>query len=178
MFSEPTIADKGALLVKAGNSFAIHSFTDIAANPKIRLVVGCGSTSGDNALKTGAAKSQILLLPGEQDSQLSAIYSGGADAISASKTTLSAWLKDPNVKGLELAKPFTGYVEKGRETTIYTAIAIAIRPEDAVLRDLYNENLKKLRADGTVDKTLAKYDFTDLAPKDVTTRELWVDKYR
>ncbi|WP_375779104.1 ectoine/hydroxyectoine ABC transporter substrate-binding protein EhuB [Bradyrhizobium sp. ma5] len=176
VFSEPTIAIKDALLVKAGNPDNIHSFADIAANPKIRLVVGRGSTSGDNAVKAGVPKSQLLLLPGEQESQLAAVYGGRADAISASKTTLSAWLEDPKVKGVELATPFTGYVEKGRESALYTAIAF--RPEDTALRDVYDESLKKLKADGTADKILAKYNFTELAPKDVTTRELCGDKYR
>ncbi|WP_375781056.1 ectoine/hydroxyectoine ABC transporter substrate-binding protein EhuB [Bradyrhizobium sp. ma5] len=177
-FSEPDLAIRDALIVKKGNPLNIHSFADIAANPKIQLATGRGSTSNDNALKAGVLKSQIQQFPGDAPTLLSAIYSGRVDAIAASSGTLIAYLSDPNVKGLERAMPFTGYVEHGHEATVY--IAMAFRLEDVALRDLYNENFTKRIADGTVDKVLTKYGFTaaDVAPHGITTRDLCGQKYR
>jgi polar amino acid transport system substrate-binding protein len=177
IFSDPDLAIVDGLLVKKGNPLNIHSYADIAANSKIQVAGSRGSSSVENAVKAGVSKSQFQMFPGVEGG-VTALLGGRVDAGSYSSATVIATLKDPNVSGIERATPFRGLVENGREVANYAAIAF--RPEDAALRDLYNESLAKRKADGTVAKIMAKYGFTSAenAPSALTARELCGSKYR
>lgn len=178
IFSNPDLAIKDTLVVKPGNPLNIHSFADIAKNADIRLATLRGSTQVDNAVKAGIAKDRILLFQ-DYGSLVSALVAGRVEALILTTAAAIDILKDPNLKGqLERATPFVGLVEEGREAASYTAVEF--RTEDAKLRDLYNEELEKRKADGTVKKIAAKYDFTDaeLAPENLTAKALCPNNYR
>lgn len=177
IFSDPDLAIVDGVLVKKGNPLKIHSYADIAANPKIQVGGSRGSSSVENAVKAGVAKSQLQMFPGVE-AGVSALLGGRVDAGSYSSATVIAVIKDPKITGIERATPFKGFVENGREVANYAAIAF--RPEDTALRDLYNESLRKAKADGTVEKIMEKYGFTsaEAAPMGMTARDVCQDKYR
>lgn len=157
IFSDPDLAIGDGVLVKDGNPLNVHSYDDIAANPEIRLGGSRGSSNTENALKAGVPESQLQQFQGIE-AVMAALLGGRIDAATFSSATAISVLKDPNIKGIERAMPFKGLVVDGREAANYAAIAF--RPEDAALRDLYNESLRERKADGTVAEIMAKYDFT------------------
>ncbi|MEZ0167843.1 ectoine/hydroxyectoine ABC transporter substrate-binding protein EhuB [Microvirga sp. TS319] len=171
IFSEPDLAVGDGLIVKQGNPQNIHSYADFAKNSKLRLAGGRGTENTKNAIAAGVPEDQILQLH-ETTDLVSAVIGGRADAATLSAPSVVSFLQDKNVKGLERATPFTGLMkEDGRPAAMYTAIAF--RSDDAALRDLFNERLAKLKADGTVRKIMETYGFTDaeLAP-DIKTADV------
>ncbi|ANN77871.1 ectoine/hydroxyectoine ABC transporter substrate-binding protein EhuB [Bordetella flabilis] len=176
LFSEPDLAVGDGLIVAKGNPLKLHSYADIAANPKVRLAGGRGTLNSKNAQDAGVPASQMVFLDSPQ-SQLSALIAGRADAVTLSAPSVVSLLQDPNVQGVERARPFQGLVRNGVPAAMYTAIGF--RQEDADLRDLYNAQLAKLKADGTVDKLMARYGFTpdDAPPSAVTTARVCAGEY-
>lgn len=178
IFSNPDLAIGDALLVLPGNPHNIHSYADVAKNPALRIGGTRGSTNVENAIKAGIPKDRVLQFEGG-DGPVAALLAGRVDAIAWSVPTVINALKGPNIEGkMERALPFTGLVENGRQSAFYPAIEF--RPEDAKLRDLYNESLAKRRADGTIKRIAAKYGLTDadLAPEGLTAKDLCLDNYR
>ncbi|MBK3662785.1 ectoine/hydroxyectoine ABC transporter substrate-binding protein EhuB [Bradyrhizobium diazoefficiens] len=178
IFSNPDLAIGDAALVKTGNPHNIHSYADVARNPALRMGTARASIEVDNAIKSGIPKDRMLLFP-DGDSLVSALLAGRIDVLMNPTPAVIPTLKDPNLKGkLERAIPFTGLVENGREQAFYTAVEF--RPEDARLRDLYNESLAKRRAEGTVTTIAARYGLTasDIAPDSLTAKDLCPNNYR
>lgn len=176
IFSNPDLAIGDALLVVQGNPKNIHSYDDIAKNPGLRIGGTRGSTNIENAVKAGIPKDRALQFDG---GEISALLAGRVDAIAWSVPTALGALKDPNLRGrIERALPFSGLKENGRDAAFYTAIEF--RPEDADLRDMYNQSLAKLRANGTILKIAEKYGLTDadLAPSGLTAKDLCPQNYR
>src|SRR3546814_9541277 len=89
----------------------------------------------------------------------SALLADRVAAATLSAPSVAGLLQDPKLQGVERARPFTGLVRNGVPAMMYTAIAF--RSDDTALRDAYDEQLRALKADGTVDKLRAKYGFTD-----------------
>ncbi|ALM84312.1 ectoine/hydroxyectoine ABC transporter substrate-binding protein EhuB [Bordetella sp. N] len=168
IFSEPDLAVGDSLIVAAGNPLKIHSYADIKANAKIRLGGGRGTLNTKNAIDAGVPQEQITQFQ-DTEALVSAVIAGRIDAATLSAPSVVSVLQDQKVKGVERALPFTGLIRNGVPAAMYTAIAF--RPEDTALRDLYNQRLAQLKADGTVRKIMAKYGFTDddVAPPAVTT---------
>jgi polar amino acid transport system substrate-binding protein len=166
IFSEPDLSVLDGLIVKKGNPKNIHSYADIAKNPDIKLSGGRGSLNTKNALDAGIPNDQVLQLTDAQ-ATLAAILSGRADAATISAPSAQALLADPNLAGLERAMPFLLKAD-GSEAAMYTAVAF--RSKDKDLRDVYNKQLEKMIADGTVRKIMSKYGFadSDMAPSKTT----------
>jgi polar amino acid transport system substrate-binding protein len=178
IFSNPDLAIKDTLAVKPGNPYKIHSYADLTKNQDLRIATLRASTQIDNAIKAGISKDRMLLFP-DYGSLVSALLAGRMDAIILTTAAATDILKDPNLKGkLERAVPFVGLVENGREAASYTAVEF--RPEDAPLRDLYNESLAKRKAEGVLNEIGAKYGFTDseIAPEGLTAKDLCPNNYR
>lgn len=178
IFSNPDLAVGIGVLVLPRNPHNIHRFEDVLENPDLRIGAARGSTEAKSVLAAGIPKDRVLLL---QDSQgvVAALLSGRINAYAASSVSLINALKDPNLDGkVEYAVPFTGLIENGREQAFYPAIEF--RPDDAKLRDIYNEGLAKRKADGTLQRILEKYSFGDvkIAPPDVTAKSLCPDNYK
>lgn len=178
IFSNPDLAIGDAALVRTGNPHNIHSYADVVRNPALSMGTARGSIEVDNAIKSGVPKDRMLLFP-DGSSLIGALLAGRIDVLMDPTPAVITILKDPNLKGkLERATPFTGLVENGREQAFYTAVEF--RPEDAQLRDLYNESLAKRRAEGTVKTIAARYGLTasDIAPDGLTAKDLCPNNYR
>lgn len=177
IFADPDLAVGDAVLVNAGNPKQIHSYAGVAKDSSLRMGGSRGSSNTENALKAGIPKDRMQLF-GDMQSSFAALQSGRVDALTMSTPTAITLLRDPNLKGIERALPFTGWVDNGREVKNYAAIVF--RSEDADFRDLYNEGLRKAKADGTVKSIFEKYGFTaaDMAPATVTAKTLCPDNYR
>ncbi|MGX1786457.1 ectoine/hydroxyectoine ABC transporter substrate-binding protein EhuB [Bosea sp. NPDC055332] len=158
-FSDPDMSIGDAVLVKAGNPLRIHSYKDIVDNPKIRLGGSRGSANARNATLAGVPEGQLLLFQ-NTEATLAALGAGRVDAVTFSAPTAVDFLKDPNVKAIERASPFTGLLKSsGREAALYSAIAF--RPADKDLRALYDKRLAEMKTDGTLKALMEKYGFTD-----------------
>ena len=177
IFSEPDLAIGDGVLVKRGNPLDIHSYEDVVKNASVRMAGGRGSSNTENAIKAGIPKDRVQQFQDVQ-SGVAALLAGRIDAITFSTGTAIGILQDPNIQGIERAMPFTGLVVDGKPVVNYAAIAF--RPEDAALRDLYNEGLAKKKAEGAIKTIFAKSGFTDseIAPNNVTAKDLCGDNYR
>ncbi|OZI24469.1 ectoine/hydroxyectoine ABC transporter substrate-binding protein EhuB [Bordetella genomosp. 7] len=176
VFSEPDLAVGDSLIVKKGNPLKLHSYADIVANAKVRLAGGRGTLNTRNAIDAGVPTSQITYL-GDAQAMLSALLADRVDAATLSAPSVVGLLQDPKLQGVERAQPFTGLVRNGVPAMMYTAIAF--RSDDTALRDAYDEQLRALKADGTVDKLRAKYGFTDDDKVDpaVTTQKVCAGEF-
>lgn len=156
-FSDPDLKLADAALVAEGNPKNVHSYTQIAANPKIKFGVGRGSTTAKNAASAGVLDEHMLLFPDIQ-SNVSALLTGRIDVAAFSAPTAARILSDKNVRGIERALPFEGVQQDGKE--LYGYSAIAFRKQDGDLRDLYNSRLKALKLDGTLARIMARNGFS------------------
>lgn len=171
IFSETDLTSGDGLLVAAGNPLKIHSFEDIKRNSAIRLGGGRGSENAKHAVQAGVPAPQMHLFQ-DVESTISALVAKRVDAVIMSAATIVATLQDPNIKGVERAVPFKGLIDsEGNEVALYTAIAF--RPTDTDLRDLYNEQLKKLKESGQLEKIILETGFTkDNLPPNKTAAQL------
>jgi polar amino acid transport system substrate-binding protein len=158
-FSNPDMSIGDAILVRKGNPLGLHSYKDIAANPKARLGASRGSANARNATLSGVRESQLLLFQ-NTEATVSALTAGRVEAVTFSAPTAIGLLEDPNITGVERVSPFTGFIKpNGRENALYSAIAF--RASDGDLRDIYNKRLAEMKADGTLAEIMKKYGFGD-----------------
>lgn len=171
IFSEPDLTSGDGLLVAAGNPLSIHSFEDIKNNPQIRLAGARGSANAAHAIAAGVPDSQMQQFQ-DVESMVSALVANRVDAVVMSAATIIATMADPNVKTIERAAPFRALKDaEGNDVALVTAIAF--RPADTDLRDLYNAQLKKLKESGELEKIILDSGFTkDNLPPNKTAEQL------
>ena len=158
LFSEPDVAVGDSLLVLKGNPLKLHSYEDVAKNPQARLAGGRGSENTKNALAAGIPESQVSMFP-NNEAAVSAILAGRADAATLSVPSAIGVIEEQKVAGIERALPFKGLTKpNGQPAKLYTGIVF---PKDnAKLRDAYNVQLAKVRAEGRLTPIMTKYLFT------------------
>jgi polar amino acid transport system substrate-binding protein len=166
-FGDPDLKVPDAAIVLAGNPEEIEGYADIAAKPHIIMGAGRGSVVARNAAAAGVPDSRVLLFP-DIEANISALRAGRIQVAVFSSPTVIGLLSGTTGAGLERAVPF----EILEGTDNYAAIAF--RQEDSPLRDLYNERLAGLRADGTLAEIMQRYGFGEQedVPGDLTTEEL------
>lgn len=158
LFSEPDVAVGDSLLVKKGNPLNLHSYEDIAKNPKVRLAGGRGSENTKNAIAAGIPEAQIVLFP-NNEAAVSAILADRADVTTLSVPSAIGVIEEQKVEGIERAVPFQGLIKaNGQPAKLYTGTVFP--KSSAKLRDAYNSELAKLRASGALKPIMAKYNFT------------------
>jgi len=158
LFSEPDVAVGDSLLVKKGNPLKLHSYEDIAKNPKVRLAGGRGSENTKNAIAAGVPESQISLFP-NNEAAVSAILADRADVTTLSVPSAIGVIDEQKVEGIERAVPFKGLIKpNGQPAKLYTGTVFP--KSSAKLRDAYNAELAKLRASGGLKPIMEKYNFT------------------
>ncbi|WP_342723866.1 ectoine/hydroxyectoine ABC transporter substrate-binding protein EhuB [Bradyrhizobium sp. B097] len=173
IFSNPDLVIGDGVMVLAGNPRNIHSYADVANSPTLRMGGGRGSSNSENAIRAGIPRDRMVLFQDTQSS-IAALLAGRIDADTQSMATAISTVRQPGLKGkIELAEPFTGLVENGRRAANYASIAF--RPDDARLRDLWNESLDARKSDGTVKEIFASYGFAAsmVAPADLTAQKLY-----
>lgn len=172
IFGEPDLAAGDGLLVPAGNPANLHSYADIVKNPKIRLGGDRGTENVKNALAAGVPEAQMLLFP-NSEATVSALLAGRIDAITISAPTVASLIDSGALNGIDRALPFTGYIKPDGQPAMMET-AVVFRTEDAALRDAYDAQLARLKADGTLQQIMAKYHFSaaETAPPTITTADI------
>lgn len=170
-FSNPFLKVGDALIVRKGNPKQITSYKSFVDDPTLKFGTSRGTINSQNAALAGIPVSSQLLLP-DPPAVLTALQSGRIDAAGFSRGAAAGFLLDPNITDLEVATPFTGYVDASGKEKIGHA-AFAFRTEDVGLLRLFNEGLARLKTDGTLLVVLKRYGFSDAdLPGDVTADQL------
>lgn len=134
-FAEPVVKTDSAMLVKKGNPANIHSYEDVAKNPKITLAVMAGAAEQGYARRAGVPDDRILALQ-DPGAMLSAVVSGRVDAAALNTISVKS-MAEKGDGGVERAQPFA---------TQPWAIAYSsfpFRKEDVSLRDAFDKALKE-----------------------------------
>lgn len=158
-FSTPYLRVADGLVVKAGNPRNIRSYKDFVDSPQLRFGTVRGAINAQNAELAGIPPSRQLLLPDSQ-SLISALQADRIDGAGFSLGLTIALLEDPNVRGLQRAVPFTGYVYPNGEEKLGFA-AFAFRPADTDLKRLFDEGIAALLRDGGLRTILERYRFSE-----------------
>ncbi|WP_152656136.1 ectoine/hydroxyectoine ABC transporter substrate-binding protein EhuB [Oceanobacillus sp. CFH 90083] len=154
LFGEPEMVYGEGLVVEAGNPLSIESYTDIADNPDITVVVMEGATEIEFLKSEGVADEQIITAP-DIPATFSAIQAGRADATTGTEMTVRMAFDSANTDSLELVESFEQPDVEGVPS--YGAAAFSLENEE--LRDAYNEKLEELKEDGTVAELLEQNGF-------------------
>ncbi|MBR0667595.1 transporter substrate-binding domain-containing protein [Roseomonas hellenica] len=170
-FSSPYLRVSDGILVREGNPLNIRSYRDFVDNPNLRLGTVRGSINAQNAELAGVPAGRQLLLPDSQG-VISALMAGRLDAGSFSLGLALAMLQDSNIRGLQRAVPFTGYIMPNGEEKLGFA-AFAFRRPDTELKRVFDEGIAALTADGTLATILGRYGFSESdVPRDISTERL------
>lgn len=149
LFAEPEMQYGEGLVVAAGNPHDIHSYADIGENPDVKVALMEGTTQFEFLESEGVDSGQFMSvadIPG----QLSAVQSGNADVTAATEATLRAAYESLGSDEVEIVDDF----EQPDIEGIPSFGAAAFNLEDEELRKAYNEALKTLKEDGTIDEIL------------------------
>lgn len=169
-FANPEYSIGGALGVKAGNPLDLHSYEDIAANPKARVAVMAGGVEHGYLLGSGVSPSQIVIVP-DQPSAVAALQADRVDAITMTGPALQAVLDAAGDPNLERVADYVDTVIDGRTTRGYGAAAF--RKEDNDFREAFNRELEALKASGELLDILSDFGFTaQELPGDMTAEAL------
>jgi len=144
-FSAPFVVVNDALFVSPGNPRDLTSFASVAADSTSHLAVITGSSQEAFALKQNIQDGQLVRVPDVQ-SGVAAVAGGRADAAAFGQFSVPEAIR----QGLEM------HVDK---STPLQGGAIAFRKSDVVLRDAFNEQLAKLREDGTLKDLYEEWGF-------------------
>lgn len=171
LFGEPEMQYGEGLIVEAGNPLGLESYTDIANNPDVTVVVMEGATEIEFLKQEGVSEDQITTAP-DIPATFSAVESGRADATTGTEMTVRMALISADNDNLEFVESFEQPDIEGVPS--YGAAAFALENES--LRDAYNEKLNELKADGTVAELLEANGFSgtgNFVPEDfITTEEI------
>lgn len=169
-FADPEYSIGEALAVKKGNPLNLHSYKDIAANPKAKVGVMGGAIEVEYMTKSGVAKNQIVVVP-DQPSAFAALEAGRVDAITMTGPSLQTMLDSGASDSVERVMDFEQPVIDGKSIKGYGAAAF--RKEDTALRDAFNSELAKMKESGELLKVLEPFGFTEQElPGNVTAAEL------
>jgi polar amino acid transport system substrate-binding protein len=169
-FADPEYSIGEAIAVKKGNTVNIHSYQDIAVNPKVKVAVMTGAIEADYLQKSGVSAAQIVTVP-DQPSAIAALQAGRADAVTMTGPSLHSVLdavKDPSIeKVMDFQQPaFEGKSVRGYGAT-------AFRNEDKDFRDAFNRELQKLKQSGELFKMIQPFGFTKQElPGNVTAEQV------
>ena len=171
-FAEPLYIQGDAIVVAAGNPKKIHSYSDVAADPTIRIGYPTGGTGpSDNAKAMGVREDQLLDFPGSP-TDFAAIKDGRIDGYATVAMNVEMQLREMKDPGLERADPFEQPVADGKIR--YGVTSFAVRLEDKDLLDEINKHLLAFRSTPEYLAVLEKYGLTeaDLPPEGMTTAKI------
>lgn len=172
-FTNPTARYTEGALVAKGNPLGIASYEDLA-DPKIRIGIQSGNAEIDWAKDNGATDAQIKLFP-DISLAIEALANGQVDVYLNATFGLADAVKEFGNGRVEIAEPFVGPIEDGKEVVAYGAWALPSK--DKALRDAFNKELAGLLASGELLKMQAPFGYTEeLMPEaDVTSASLCPD---
>lgn len=169
-FSNPTYGIGESFAVRKGNPLDLHSYKDVANNPKATLGVVTGAIERSYALKTGIPNNRIKVLP-DAPSALEAVGAGRIDAYGGTSLTVRDLVEKADNPQLEIAKPFTDPVIDGETMRGYGAFAF--RKEDKAMVTAFNQQLEQFVASPEHLELVAPFGFSiQEMPGDVTAAGL------
>jgi polar amino acid transport system substrate-binding protein len=171
-FAEPLYIQGDTIIVAAGNPKNIHSYSDVGADPTIKLGYPTGGTGvGDNAKAMGVTDDQLIDFP-DSPAGFAAIKAGRIDGYALPAMQGETQLREMPDPGLERAEPFEQPVEDGKIR--YGITSFAVRLEEKDLLDEINKHLLAFRGTPEYLALLEKHRLTeaDLPPEGMTTAQV------
>lgn len=168
-FAEPLYILGDAIIVAAGNPKNLHSYSDVAADPALKIGYPTGGTGvSDNAKAMGVKDDQLVGFT-DGPTGFAAVKAGRIDGYATTAMVGETQLREMNDSGLARADPFEQPVEDGKIR--YGIASFAVRQEDKDLLDEINKHLLAFRSTPEYLAILEKYRLTeaDLPPEGVTT---------
>jgi polar amino acid transport system substrate-binding protein len=157
-FGEPFYVLGDAIAVPKGNPKDLHSYSDIAADPSLKLANTAGGTGlRDNAKALGVKDEQIVTIP-DDASGYAAVKAGRADAYVNVAVILETQLRNLKDDALERAQPFEQPVVDGKPR--YGIASFAVRMDDQDLLDELNKRLVAFRDTPEYAALMDKYALT------------------
>jgi polar amino acid transport system substrate-binding protein len=171
-FAEPMYTLGDAIIVQKGDPKNIHSYSDVAANPALKIGYPAGGTGiTDNAKAMGVKESQLTGFP-DGPTGFAAVKAGRIDGYATSALIGETQLRELKDPALERATPFSQPEKDGK--ILYGIASFAVRQQDTDLFDALNKNLIAFRGTPDYLAILEKYGMTkaDLPPEGLTTKAL------
>ncbi|MBI2502309.1 MAG: ectoine/hydroxyectoine ABC transporter substrate-binding protein EhuB [Candidatus Latescibacteria bacterium] len=137
-FSNPTYGIGEALVVRAGNPLGLHSYEDVARQPKVRLGVVGGTAERGYARALGITDKRLTVYP-DAPSALAGVEAGRVDAYTGTSLTVQDLLDKARNPALERVKPFADPIINGKPVRGYGAFGF--RREDRALLKTFNQHL-------------------------------------
>jgi polar amino acid transport system substrate-binding protein len=138
LFSEPTYSIGEAFAVQQGNPKGLATYTEVAAQPDVKLGVMTGAIQKDYAMKSGVKEDQIMSFP-DTPSAIAALRAGRVDVVAATSLTIADMIqKSGDGSGIEALKSFS----KVGEESVVGHGAFGFRKDDVDFRDAVNAELK------------------------------------
>lgn len=147
LFSDPILCFSEAFGVQAGNPLDLRTYEDIAESGA-RLAVITASFEFDLAKEAGVEDSQISKY-GDVVAMFDALNSDRVDAVGYDDHTISYFVDLPEFSQFDTTQ---AYAPAG-----ISCGALAFREQDTELRDLFNEEQKKLSAEGAFDEIFERW---------------------
>ncbi len=169
-FSNPTYAIGESFLVQVGNPLDLHSFEDVARNPRARLGVMGGSVEHGYAKTLGVPSDRIIVFP-DYPTALEGLRTGRVDAVAATGLTAKDLLHKLNDSSIERARPFHDPLIDGKSVRGYGAFGF--RKQDTAFLNEFNRRLARFIGTHEHLKLVRPFGFSrETLPGDVTTAEL------
>jgi polar amino acid transport system substrate-binding protein len=153
-FTEPNSSYGEGLLVPKGNPKKLHSYTDIKANPALKVAIVSGADQIDFLHGMGIPDSQIVMIQANADA-LSTVKTGRADAYAATELTVAQIIKEASDAGVEQAQPFTDPIVGGKSVRSYGGFDF--RSQDKLLYKAFNTALISFKKTDAYAKILTSY---------------------
>jgi polar amino acid transport system substrate-binding protein len=169
-FGEPEYRVGQGIAVANGNPHNLHSYTDIANNPKVTVAVMAGGFELDYLKASGVKESQIQVV-NDIPSCISALESGRVDATTMTDLTLQSALQTADQSKIEQVMDFEQPLIDGKSVIAHGAAAFNKVDSDFVAA--YNKELQKLKESGKLLEIINKFGFTEQnLPADITTEQI------
>jgi polar amino acid transport system substrate-binding protein len=152
LFSDPDYCISESLAVPKGNPKDIVDYTSFVDNKDLTIAVASGTVEVDYAKAAGIAQDQIKPFAGINQ-MYAALEAGEVDAVTGTEATVRGQVKSR--KGLEAVEGFIEGIEPP------PCGGYGFKKDNNAFRDAFNEQLNKLREDGTTKKLIAKYEKQD-----------------
>lgn len=156
IYSEPNTSYGEGLLVAAGNPKDIHSFSDFADNPDLKVAIMAGADQLEMLQALGVGEGQMVTLSSNSDA-ISNVSTGRSDAYAA--TSLTAGNLASKSDKVEVAGDFVDPVINGEPVRSWGAFVFPQGAED--LRDAVNEVLLSYKETDEWAETLMGYGFSE-----------------
>jgi polar amino acid transport system substrate-binding protein len=154
-FAHPQYKIGSGMAVKAGNPYDLHSYEDVAANPKVKIGIMAGAYEKKYAKAVGVKEKQIVSLP-TNVAGIAALVAGRIDCLVATSISIRDKVEMAASPEIEVVEDFTDPVIGGTKVAGYSSVAFPSDADD--FREAYNEKLEELRASGKVCEILTSFD--------------------